>query len=755
MTELIQNQVINVISGLPAVHGLVRVLWIDEASDRVITIALDQQRRQAPQVCSLEQLRDLMSKQEILPAQWTPNPLSLLTDDEIGKRFPSRNLEQPSYPLAYRAFWWSVIEPITLQAPAIFSGKYTLGSLIAQRADELKISRQRIYLILYRFWAQGSTKSALLPDTPKCGARGMSRAGKDVRFGRRNLAAQISQSENTNYPLLAQVDIDRIQFGWRTYVRVNVPIRDAYIKTLQLFYVKEWEQRGHQLLPNLKDSTERPSEKQFQYHGERQDPSERAYRKHLSDKEWALNHRALSGKKRVGLQRIGAVGQADAATNDVHLVSVFDRTKVVGPCSHLLIVDEFTGLIVGFYVGWSVDSEAVKLATLHAASSKVDFCARYGIFIEEDDFPKAVFGVLRVDRGEFNSEAVRQAFENIHSSLEYVATGRGDEKGLVEGKHHSLHASSGHKLPGTTYGQMKKRGERDPALDSCINIHEYVTDLIRAVIHHNTRAPVNEQLTTEMRQDGVMPTRIAIWQWAKRKGYVAYVDCSLDRLIANLCPQITAVVKADGIYLVHRRGHGVNDEIILHNLRYLGTFAERQGWLENVRRRGVFRIPVRYNPYDLQTIWYIDPDTGLQAFELITSDPLLGKVATMKDILLSHTWQKVDLGPYEERALQSLSDMAILRESTVSDAQEEQRADFNSLEKLPSKKKRLEKRKENRSTEVARSGKASLPPGSPNHPQTLHDRAAYQSHLLDLDTQDANQDFANQAIDEWLKSGGQ
>lgn len=752
MNELLLNQVVNFAGPDWPFQGLARVLWIDISADRAILIPIDQRHRHPPKSFSLKHLLNAMEKKEILPAICAPRPISLLTDEEIERRLPPQSSGKSSFPIAYRNFWWNIIGPIVSGSIRYFSGNCSLGSLIEPRVKEFNLSKQRVYLVLYRFWAEGSTRSALLPDTINCGGKGKRRAGKNIALGRKRLESQGAQSKNDNYAL-TQEDIERIQFGWRTYVRPNVPIQQAYIKTLQLFWVDEWEQKDGNILPKIKPIGQRPSQRQFQYHGESQDPSERAYRKHLSDREWNLNHRALSGKKRTGLHRIGAVGQADASTNDVHLVSVFDRTKIVGLCSHILIADEFTGLITGFYVGWSVDADAVRLAILHSASSKIDYCARYGITTTQEEFPQTLFSSLLVDRGEFNSAAVRNSLENLHVSIEYVAPGRADGKGLIEAKHHTIHASSGHNFPGTTYGRIKKRGEQEPALTACINIHEYTADLIRAVIHHNTKALVPEILTTEMRQDGVAPTRISIWQWAKKKGYVAYIDCSRERLISNLCPEISAVVRADGIYLMHERGNKSPEKIVIKSLRYLSSSPVQTLWLERARRRGSFRIRLRYNPYDLQRVWYIDPDIGMQQFDLDISDPLLEKIGTLDDILNDDFYQKIEIKPYKEMALQSKSDLSIQRESVVQAAITLQRREIKALSKKPSKIGRLKDRKKNRSQEIRNVGKASLPFGMPFE-RIDEKKALDEAQPLCASSDDLTEDSENQAINDWLDTEG-
>ncbi|WP_132920965.1 hypothetical protein [Sulfurirhabdus autotrophica] len=569
---------------------------------------------------------------------------------------------------------------------------------------EFGVSKQSVYLALYRYWAAGSVVSAILPQTTRCGGKGKHRAGKKISLGRKTLAAKRNGDTNSNFALTRE-DIDHLQFGWRTYVIPGVSVEAAYDKMIRTFYTSSWEHRDGKPEPVPISLEEAPSINQFQYHGERQDGGEKACKQHLYKLDWLMNHRPMAGMPTAGLRRIGAIGQADASSNDVHLISMFDRSKNVGKCSWVIIVDEFTGIIAGLYVGWSVDGAAAKLAMLNAASSKVDYCARYGIQITEDAFPKIHFNTLLVDRGEFNCNDVRTALSGINTSLEYVQTGRGDFKPLVEGKHHALHATSSHRLPGTTRGKHRKRGESDPALDACLTIYEFTADLIRAIIHHNTKDPVPKQLSTEMLQDGVQPTRMSIWQWARKKGYVAYLDCDEDRLVTNLCQIIDAVVHADGVYLIAKSESTGGYEIVVRELRYLGPIAEQHNWLETARRRGSFRIQLYHNPYDLRRVWYLDPEVGLQSLELVSNDPQLEE-STLQDILLTQGRLSEKTRQLEKKARQSRIEMAVEREAVVKNAQDEKDLAVKRLSKPPSKSSRLKNRRNNRIDEIAQTGKA-------------------------------------------------
>jgi hypothetical protein len=709
MVEIYRNQVIQIQPDRLPLSGLARVIWFDHHGDNAMLIAVEQKKRSPPVRMPLGSLQSALAEGHASPATLKPDPRSLMSDTQLTASYPPRNSAEVSFPISYRNYWWSVIAPIISNSDSYFQGLVSLAQLINTRAQETQASRQRIYQILYQFWANGSSVAALLPGSVRCGGRGKTRASGKASLGRITLKAAMDGLPANNYPL-SRDDIEHLQFGWRSFLKSGVSVKEAYLKTMRTFYIAAWEQQGSELTHRLKPRGERPSLRQFQYHGSHQDDGLEAWKIHLGTREYQLNHRPLDGLPNVGLRHIGAVAQADAATNDVHLVSVFDRTRIVGTCHHILIVDEFTGLIVGFSVAWNVDAQTAKLAMLSAASSKVDLCSRYGISITDAQWPRAVFAKLLVDRGEFNCEAVYEACRSLNCSLEMAQTGRGDAKGLVEAKHHALHAASSHQLPGTTRGRMRGRGEREPALEACMDVHEYTGELVRAIIHHNTQAPVPNQLTTEMLNDKVAPTRIAIWNWARNRGYVAYTNCEHERLITTLCPEIDAIVEADGIHLITRRPSPAKDEIIVFGLRYMGEIAKIRGWLETARRRGKLRISVFHNPYDLRRVWYLDPESGLQALDLVTNDPLLGSRATLTDLLQAQTHLSLVAQQQEEAATQSLSNMGMARETTVHNARSATEASHALSGSQSSKRERLKGRSENRTREIEQSGKQCVPP---------------------------------------------
>ena len=77
----------------------------------------------------------------------------------------------------------------------------------------------------------------------------------------------------------------------------------------------------------------------------------------------------------------------DATQADIYLVSRQERSIVVGRPYIYLAVDTATHLIAGVYVGFSCDETAVMACIAQAASDKVEYCARYGIEITQEQWP--------------------------------------------------------------------------------------------------------------------------------------------------------------------------------------------------------------------------------------------------------------------------------------------------------------------------------------------------------------------------------
>ncbi len=131
-----------------------------------------------------------------------------------------------------------------------------------------------------------------------------------------------------------------------------------------------------------------PTLRQFRYwYGKTYDDRETLVKRKGKSK-FELNHRAVLGKSDYGIMGPGAKYQIDATVGDVYLVSRFNRADIIGRPVIYFIVDVFSRMIVGMYVGLEGPSWAGSMMALsNAMSDKVKYCAEYGKTITEDEWP--------------------------------------------------------------------------------------------------------------------------------------------------------------------------------------------------------------------------------------------------------------------------------------------------------------------------------------------------------------------------------
>lgn len=124
----------------------------------------------------------------------------------------------------------------------------------------------------------------------------------------------------------------------------------------------------------------------------------------------------------------------DATQADIYLVSRQERSIVVGRPYIYLAVDTATHLIAGVYVGFSCDETAVMACIAQAASDKVEYCARYGIEITQEQWPSVGMPTeIITDQGrEFFGPRMSEMCCRYGLEVLTLPPFRPDQKGCVE-----------------------------------------------------------------------------------------------------------------------------------------------------------------------------------------------------------------------------------------------------------------------------------------------------------------------------------
>lgn len=703
MKQIQVNQVLRTFSPEAPFAGSWRVVLVNRQTDSVWVIALcgaegkpiSYHRR--PQRYSLGMMEALVIQAQVesgegeVPSEW------LMSDGEIQSRYEGEGRSGKCSQLSRRDSRWGMIAPI-LSAYTTFEllecGRYHCA--LEQRARELRVRVKKVASLLHLFWAGGGSMNALLPRYYNSGAKGKLRVQRK-KIGGSNIALRHGIPDAGGF-IVGEEDREKLRFGWETFVRPGRTVTSAYLRTMEAFYRAGIAEEDGTQVPILKPAHERPTLRQFRYWGEGGQALRSASRLQLRDGEFEKRYRALPGTARDGLHSVGQLAYCDATPNDVHLVSAVSRIRPVGTAHRILIEDGYTGLWAGLYCGFEPPSARTALmAVANAALDKVDFCARFDIVITPEMWPAIAFSRYLGDNGEFRAQASIQPITAFGSTLEFAAVGRADLKGPVESSHHVIHARIDHKLDGTTHGRRRERGEDHPALDAALTYFEYMRHLIRRILHHNNVERCEHLLTTEMRRDGVNPTRTGIYQWCVENGYVAGVPPTPDIVRAHLLPVLPAILTGSGVFLI-RPDRGRRVEYI-RGARFVGDVLLKEGLMLRARGRHE-EIEVRGDPQDLRKVWLVR--NGVHTLENVSlNDPLAIKEWTLADHLVIQDGDALARHRVKGEEHQQESTLDTIMFANVDAAKRQKRAEMERRDRRLSKRTLTSNIRQNREAEKA------------------------------------------------------
>ena len=343
-------------------------------------------------------------------------------------------------------------------------------------------------------------------------------------------------------------------------------------------------------------------------------------------------------------------------------------------------------MIYGVYCGWEAPSpQTAQLAILHGAlKDKSAWARRFGVEIDKESIPGLLARHMVADNGELKSNASTEAEEQFGFGISYTPASRGDTKGSVETEHKRMHAHLDHRLPGSTHGKPRSRGQAHPAADALWNYAEYMRELIRWIVWHNTVEEVPDLAPDDMLLSvpRIAPTRHNIYHWLDRKGLNASLNVDYEALRAFTLPDIEAVIAKNGIRLIGCI-HGRKTR--LFRLRYTSQELAQTGLLTQVKVTGK-EIPtrVKMDPSDLSQAW-LPTRAGMIRVTHSVQDQSINKNLTL-DEWESYCEEQAVLTDLSTADREQHRTDTILRQSAITEsAKAEVKSALTKLRKKPSR----------------------------------------------------------------------
>ncbi|MBG1266645.1 DDE-type integrase/transposase/recombinase [Nostoc sp. WHI] len=706
-----------------------RILWIDEGYIIAFVLNINSQKG-LPEPKKVSEILEAMS--EGLAFKQKQDPWArIVRDDNLTDREKE-----------YRDKAWEIISSLIVQEPSIYY-RNTRGSLVKQvikkyneGKEQDKLVEKTIYGYMRRFWQRGKNKNALIPDFMNSSGKGKIRGNSDKKRGRpKKYSYDPEISEGVNV-----TEEDRKIFRIAISKFYNNK-KENYLTTAYDLMVKKYYKEGIRydengvIKPILTPAEEIPTITQFRYwYKSEQDDVTKTLISRIGAKKFALENRAILGTSKMETIGPGSRYQIDATVGDVYLLSKYNRNWIIGRPVIYIIIDVFSRMITGFYVGLEGPSWiGAMMALANVAVNKVMFCQEYNINITEEEWccnqmPDAILG----DRGELAGMAVEQLIPNLHVRIENTASYRADWKGLVERHFRTIHEHVKPFLPGYVDTDFRQRGARDYRLDAKFDIDQFTEIIILLIIWHNNNRLNKYERDEAMIADDVPPIPRELWKWgiANRSGRLRTFPEDIVKL--NLMPTEKATITPKGIKL---RGK---------DMYYICDRAEKEKWFEKARSNMLSKseksLIVSYDIRNPNFI-YLPSEDG-RNFEKCSLIDLEGRYINKNfyDIEYLLAYEELQKQKTQSKTLQEKVDLLADIEHRVSKA--ENMTEAAQDEQLSKSKKvagirehkafEKAKRRENEGFELAIEEKQSISEALDSEPENLEQPNSLQPNYLDI-----------------------
>ena len=554
-----------------------RVLWIDSVFDRVILINVNNPKA-LPYERKISDILTLYSLASVNILDFYENSKSIIPEDEISE---SSKIKRDSA--------WNYIKDLIKLEPEIYMPR-TRSNLINEVCKNTGASNKSIYKYLRRYWQQGKIKNALLPNYDKCGAKGKVKPITINKRGR-NRASDDNPKNGIN---ITSTDLKKFEKAITEfyYTHQKLPLKFSYERMLFTNYLIGYTKKDGEDVPVLKPKSQLPTFAQFKYWCSKNINIKKTIIEREGNKRYALKYREVLGESTSQAFGPGSRFQIDATIADVYLVNRLTRNKVLKRVTIYAILDVYSRLVVGIYIGLESPSWlGASMALANAGMDKVQYCKEYGINIDKSEWPcEHMCEVLTADRGELEGEKPNNFINTNGVDVEILPPYRADWKGIIEYEFRRLNLSAILWLPGSINKHFRERGEKDYRLDAALTLQEFTAIIIRCVLQYNNHHRMKWYNRDEFQiANKVAPIPINLWNWGMKNCTGRLKKIPEDILKLNLMPSSLATVTFKGIKFAKRY--------------YTCETANRENWFSRSRLTGSWNVPISYDTRKIDYIY--------------------------------------------------------------------------------------------------------------------------------------------------------
>lgn len=531
-----------------------RILWIDRKEDTVVSISIIDDKKGVPNLKVLSTLEKELEEGTLLKLEYDPYSSFMVPEDKLSEN-----------EIKVRDQAWDCIKEIVDLEPNIYDPKERY-QIIKDLCEKTKKGKKFIYKYLRYYWMGGKMVNALLPRFKNCGGRGKKKNPKQKMGPSRMI-------EEVNPEYKGVIVTEGIRKIFDTYIRkiyLKVDRRDSvkftYIEMLKERFKIDTEIRNGVEIPIIPPDHKVPSINQLRYHIRANYTMKKTLIAREGEVTFNRDFRPILGSETRKAAGPGQIFEVDATIADVYLVSSDDPNQIIGRPVVYIVVDVFTHMIVGLYVGFEGPSwQGVMMAIENTAMNKVEFCAQLDIPIKEEEWPchylpESFFA----DRGEMESKNADSLGKAIGIKLKNAPPYRADAKGIVETQFHTLNTTLQSWTPGAVKKEYKKRGGPKYVLDAKLTLKDFTKMIIEMILYRNNYHHMEHYpLDKAMLKDKLFPVAKNIWEWGVAHDHFLK-ELNLDIVRLNVLPEAKVTANREGIYF--------------EGMYYGSEILKEQGW---------------------------------------------------------------------------------------------------------------------------------------------------------------------------------
>lgn len=357
-------------------------------------------------------------------------------------------------------------------------------------------------------------------------------------------------------------------------------------------------------------------------------------------KAYQRNHRPFTGAVSDYAGTIGTY-MTDATVADIYIVSRLSRRPIGRPVIYTM-VDAYSRLITGVYVGIEGGQYALRLLLQNTFADKVSFCRQHNIEIDPQDWPSHHLPTkIMTDRGsEFLGGPLENLCEGYGIEIENLPAYRPDLKGVVE-KLFDLIQSAYKPLlkgKGVVESDIQERGAPDYRRQGTLDLEQFTAVVLRCVLYYNSQyIQSGFSRTPGMASAGITPTAAAIWSFCSAQDDCPVSVASDPKLLYALLPRTDGKITQRGLELF--------------NLRFSNCTFKKRFVAAGLNGREL--VKVAYSPDCLDTV-YLYEDSNYIPFTLAQKMYLGKSLAEIADMQQN---EKSESANWKRQELQAQIDL--------------------------------------------------------------------------------------------------